>query len=369
MGSMVSVPEHYMERKMKYDSWYGLAAVAMLTTTGLGLLSPDVHACSRATYLGKDGVVITGRSMDWAEKMHEVMYVLPRGMKRNGEAGVNSVNWTSKYGSVVIAPYDIATADGMNEKGVVANLLWLAEADYGPRDPSRPGLTIAAWTQYVLDNFASVEEAVAAFEISNLQIVSARFGDSFSKLAKLHLAISDATGDSAILEVLNGKTVIHHGRQYQVMTNSPIYEQQLALNVYWGGLASEMLPGTNRASDRFVRASYYLAHLPATAEPRETLGGVFSVIRNVSQPFGAPDPSAPNIAPTLFRTVSDQKQLVYYYESTLSPNIVWVALNSVELSEGQSVKKIKVSERFDLVGDVSGQFQPADMFHFRTASQ
>jgi Linear amide C-N hydrolases, choloylglycine hydrolase family len=50
---------------------------------------------------------------------------------------------------------------------------------------------------------------------------------------------SDATGDSAIFEYLCGKLVIHHGRQYTVMTNSPVYDEQLALNRYWqeiGGL-------------------------------------------------------------------------------------------------------------------------------------
>jgi choloylglycine hydrolase len=49
--------------------------------------------------------------------------------------------------------------------------------------------------------------------------------------AGLHLSLSDATGDSAILEYINGKLVIHHGSQYRVMTNSPTFDQQLALNV------------------------------------------------------------------------------------------------------------------------------------------
>lgn len=47
--------------------------------------------------------------------------------------------------------------------------------------------------------------------------------------ATVHLALEDSTGDSAILEYINGKLVIHHGRQYQVMTNDPPYDQQLAL--------------------------------------------------------------------------------------------------------------------------------------------
>lgn len=67
----------------------------------------------------------------------------------------------------------------------------------------------------------------------------------------LHLSISDATGDNAIFEYINGELKIHHDRSYQVMTNSPVFDQQLALNDYWkniGGLT--FLPGTNRAADR-----------------------------------------------------------------------------------------------------------------------
>lgn len=48
-------------------------------------------------------------------------------MERSGEAGPNSVKWTSKYGSVIASGYDISTTDGMNEAGLAANVLWLVE--------------------------------------------------------------------------------------------------------------------------------------------------------------------------------------------------------------------------------------------------
>ena len=44
------------------------------------------------------------------------------------------ITWTSKYGSVIAAGYDIGTCDGMNEKGLVASLLFLPESVY-----HRPG--------------------------------------------------------------------------------------------------------------------------------------------------------------------------------------------------------------------------------------
>lgn len=37
----------------------------------------------------------------------ERLWVFPRGMRRSGEAGPNSIAWTSKYGSVIASGYDI----------------------------------------------------------------------------------------------------------------------------------------------------------------------------------------------------------------------------------------------------------------------
>ena len=48
------------------------------------------------------------------------------------------------------------------EKGLAANLLYLAESDYGKPTQGKPLLSIAAWAQYALDNYATVAEAVVA---------------------------------------------------------------------------------------------------------------------------------------------------------------------------------------------------------------
>ena len=102
-------------------------------------------ACTRVVYNGLDGTVMTARSMDWKEDPYTNLWIFPRGMFRSGETGNNSVHWTSKYGSVVASAYEICSTDGMNEKGLVANLLWLAESEYPKWDGQKPGLTIAAW--------------------------------------------------------------------------------------------------------------------------------------------------------------------------------------------------------------------------------
>ena len=208
-------------------------------------------------------------------------------------------------------------------------------------------------------------DAVAGEKGDRIQIVSSRIPGSSSKPPSLHISLSDTTGDSAIFEWLKGKLVIHHGTQFKVMTNSPTYDEQLALNKYWETVGGDaMLPGTRRAADRFVRASHYESRLPDPTTARKAVANVMSVMRNVSSPFGEPDPNQPNIAATIWRTVADHTNRVYYFESASSPNLVWVKLDSVDLKEGAPVKRLKLGESFDLSGDVSANFEVTEPFVF-----
>ena len=323
-----------------------------------------VRACTRVVYQGNKDMVITGRTMDWKEDTRSNIWIFPRGMERNGEVGKNPMRWKSKYGSVVTSAYDICSTDGMNEKGLVANLLWLAESSYPQWNGEKPALSIAAWVQYMLDNFATVNEAVSEIEKNTFDVVSDMMPDG-TRMATLHLSISDATGDNAIFEYIDGKLNIHHNRSYQVMTNSPVFDQQLALDDYWKTIGgTTFLPGTNRAADRFVRASFYINAIPKTEDTRTALASVFSVIRNTSVPFGISTPDQPNISSTRWRTVSDQKDKVYYYESTLYPNVFWVDFKDVDFSEKAPVKKLNLLDGKTYAGSTAKEFVTTKPFQF-----
>ncbi len=358
-----------------------LGLVLMLSAL-LGLLPPGGLApawgCTRILYVAKNGLVITGRGMDWAEDMRSNLWVLPRGMRRDGRAGANSVAWTAKYGSLVVSGYDVGTADGINEKGLVANVLYLAESDYGAVGDG-PALSISTWAQYVLDQFATVDEAVTALRAEPFRVIAPKLPNGAG--AQLHLAISDATGDSAIFEYLGGKLVVHHGKPYTVMTNSPSFDQQLAINAYWdaiGGL--EFLPGTNRAADRFARASFLLKSIPRQPDANY-LGGVrgqtfenqarasvLSVMRSVGVPLGIGTPGQPNISSTIWRTVIDQTNQVLIFDSALSPCTFWVPLADLDFAAGAPVKRLELAGGQSYSGNAAAQFRAAEPFAFLPAA-
>lgn len=325
-------------------------------------------ACTRTLYVSADGrTVITGRNMDWVEDTGTNLWVFPAGIKRKGAATANSFNWVSRYGSIIADAYGLGAVDGMNEKGLNANLLYLAESDYGVRDPNKPVISVVIWAQYVLDNFATVSAAVDALKKEPFRIFSPLLPNN--QAASIHLSISDASGDSAIFEYIAGKLVIHHGKQYKVMTNSPSYDQQIALNTYWkeiGGLV--FLPGTNRAADRFVRASFlldaipkkidnnYIAAVPEQSFVHQAIASVTSLQRAVSVPLGITTPDKPNISSTIWRTISDQENLNYYFDSATNPSFFWVSLKKFNLNPGAPVMKLTLKNAKVFSGDVFSRF-------------
>ena len=165
-------------------------------------LRSGADACTRAVYVGPGGMVATGRTMDWREDPLTNLYLFPRGAVRRGALTDDTVRWTSKYGSLSAAGYDIGITDGMNEAGLVANLLFLPESVYERPGDTRPVMGLSIWTQYVLDNFATVDEAVAELSKEKFRIDAPDLPNGVK--SRLHLAISDASGDSAIFEYVDG---------------------------------------------------------------------------------------------------------------------------------------------------------------------
>lgn len=319
-------------------------------------------ACTRVLWNDNKLAVIVGRTMDWPESTEPILTVFPRGMKRDGGrlegaeiVKDNAQRWTAKYGSLVTTIYGIGAADGLNEKGLATHMLFLNAADYGPRDPLKPGLQAGLWAQYLLDNAATVAEALALLE--KIQIVMI---ETHGVKSTVHLAMEDSSGDSAIVEYVGGNPLIHHGREYRIMTNDPPYDQQLALvkgHDFSKPSSAMPLPGNVNPVDRFTRATYFSAMLPAPRNEREAIASMFAIARNVSVPFGAPYKGF-GIYNTEYRTVTDLTNKLYFFELTTSPNVIWADLTKFDLKPGAPVKILN-PDNINLSGDVTGRFTRA----------
>ncbi len=150
---------------------------------------------------------VVGRTMDLAIDDNPRMVIYPRGLERDGKAGDNFLKWKSKYGSVVMTAFGVAANDRINESGLAAHMINLPNPEYEVRD-NRPGIGNLVWIQYFLDNCKTVEESLATLD--TFQVVSMEFQN---EKWPQHVALEDATGDSAVLECVGSKLVVYHGRQ------------------------------------------------------------------------------------------------------------------------------------------------------------
>lgn len=322
--------------------------------------------CTVCVWSKEGQPTLTARNMDWAMQMDTDLWALPAGAHRR--AGLpeekDVKEWTSKYGSVIASSYGIGTADGLNEAGLSASALWLSESQYGKRDPKLPLMGIALWAQYYLDNFATVAQAVEDYEANPFQLVTADITPG--RVTTIHIQISDATGDVAVFEVLDGVFTIHHGRQYTVLTNSPAYDEQLKNLSRYSGFGGDLpLPGTTKPEDRFVRAAFYRQALPAAPTKDKALAEILSVVRNAAQPFGTADPERPNVAATIWTSIADHTNLRYFFQATDSAFPVWLDFHNLDLSEGAPVKCLVMDGSERQLGEQSGALVEKEMFEFK----
>lgn len=323
-----------------------------------------VCACSRVLLNSPGGPVVVGRNMDWINSMPVDFYVIPRGLDRTGMVNSKPAQWKSKYGLLALVRNGAGVMDGINEKSLSGHMLWLGTSDYGIREKEKPAISLGIWLQYCLENYASVKEVAESFEKNPIQIVTTQF-DGLK--ASTHLAFEDASGDSLVLEYQGGKAKVYHSRLNTVMTNDPVYSKQLEnLKNYKGFGGMKSLPGSNEPADRFVRAAFYLQGLPKPANGQEAVAYMFSVIRNVSQPFGEVNAEAlrkgqPHNSPTRWRTVIHHTDGVFYYESTVSPDIIWVNHKQLDFSLKAGLRKLDLQEG-RLIGDCTEKFKPSEPF-------
>ncbi len=323
--------------------------------------------------------VVTGRNMDWRGSTFSDLWAFPAGLDRDGgDYGDKTVRWKSKYSSVITSGRadnknpDGCTCDGINSQGLAANLQVLDSSQFPSDDRNK--MSIAAWTQYVLDNFATVKEVVEAMKKEDFIITAPKIPGT-DRAAKLHLAVSDADADSAIFEYENEELKIYHSKDYRVLTNDPFYHEQLknCENIIgnppsWE--SEDKLPGSKQPGPRFVRASYYLWTVSQSHKPglRQAIADTFSIIRNAAAPSAYRNEEDP-ISDTIWSTVIDHKNLVYYFADALSPNIWWVDLKSDKLKNNTKPMQIKLphtEEDFnsgnydDLLGNITSHFEEVD---------
>jgi penicillin V acylase-like amidase (Ntn superfamily) len=313
-----------------------------------------LSACSLAFVNDRKIAKIVVRSMDLPAALPErpKFFVFPRGMARDSQlsvipgvkariegVGTDTMRWTSKFGCAAIVSFDGGSTDGLNEKGLAAHLLVLDESQLEAPD-GRPVLPDTHWAQYVLDNFATVKEVVEAHRGGNFRVAAAWSTDlGYAKHLPTHLAVQDPSGDSAIIEYVKGKVVIHQGPEYRVMTSDPPYDEMLErMKQYASFGGAKPLPGDDDAEGRFARLVEYSKYLPDPKNYAEAVAGAFSLLRIAQVPFRDParseDKGFWGACQTNWVSAADVTNGLYYIDSATAPSLFWLDLKEANFKPG-----------------------------------
>lgn len=342
------------------------ALFGVTSLSGVGLMKTD--ACSRVVYKGEDNLVIVGRSLDWKTPIPTNLYVYPRGMAKVSTNLPASFGWTSLYGSVLAVGYDGGVTEGMNEKGLVINGLFCKGTIYNKPDAAKDGkpeMSLAVFVSWLLDLNATTQEAVDALRNRNFNISGQTFDGG--TVSTLHWAITDASGETAVFEFVNGELKIYDkdncNSDMLVLTNDPTYNKMLAINDYWKGIGgANMLPGTVKSPDRFVRADYFVHHVKPTADPDLGMSITRSILMNVSVPYTYTIESEPNVSSTQWRSFADAKNKRYYFDIVTNYGVYYIDLEHLDLYKGAPVLKLDTSLHKQFAGCINKELKVSAPF-------
>jgi choloylglycine hydrolase len=236
--------------------------VAVALAAGAAAPAP---ACT-TFLLRAPGLLLYGKNYDWSLG-EGVLTVNPRGQQRTAvvDQGVTAARWTARYGSVTFNQYGLASpSGGMNEAGLVVELMWLDQTRY-PAPDSRPAIGNLEWIQYQLDRHASVAEVIA----SDPEV---RIDDR----APLHFLVADASGGVAVVEFLEGRMVARSGAEVPVPA--------LANDAYADALASRSGGrGGSSSAARFARAGRRALSFHGAPTRAEAIDYAFATLADVAQ--------------------------------------------------------------------------------------
>lgn len=301
----------------------------------ISILTSFFTAIACTTFLiHHNGQLIFGRNYDWVTDaglvctnqrgLYKTSYKMPDG---------ETISWIAQYGSITFNQYgkEFPTG-GMNEKGLVVELMWLDETKY-PEADKRPSIGVLQWIQYQLDNCASIEEVIASDK--KLRITSTS--------APLHYLVADANGNAATIEFLDGKLLVHKGSDlpFPVLTNSTYEESKLTGAPKSSGNYESF---QNNSIERFAKACRMVTQFTENKITTPVVDYAFSILDNVSQGDH-----------TKWSIVYDLKNKIIRFKTKSFITVKTISLSAFDFSCSVSSKAFDMNQTGK--GDISKAFK------------
>jgi len=307
-----------------------ICKLALSFVVAVSVFSAQALACTTFC-LKNGGEVLFGKNYDWMIG-DGLVFVNKRGVEKRAfvSGSETAARWISKYGSVTFNQYGKDNpSGGMNEAGLVIELMWLEDTQY-PKTDARPVVDVLEWIQYQLDISANVADVVKNAEAVRI-----------ASPVKLHYLVNDRQGNSATVEFLDGKLVAHLGEKLAAATlANDTYEKSLN----YSRQTTPEKAKTESSFDRFTRAAEKtreFAKKPKTE--KEAVSYAFEILANVAQKDS-----------TQWSIVYDQPRAKIHFRSRQSAAIKTIDTRIFDYSCGSAVKIFDVNSKE--TGDVNAKF-------------
>ena len=291
-----------------------------LLLVGFAVILPYcVFGCTTFCFMN-DGEWVYGKNYDWHAE-HCLIMVNKHGVVKTALTRDNPAQWVAKYGSITFNQYGREfPLGGMNEAGLVIELMWLEQTEY-PHLDSRNGLSGLQWIQYQLDNFSTVDEVIASNDVVRIA----------RSATPLHFLVCDRTGQAAAIEFLGGDMVAFTGDDLPVsaLTNSTYAYSLYLYERHPGDETVEPFASASNSVKRFVWAAAGVQEWNADAG-----------VPPVDYAYGILDKVSVNH--TMLGIVYDVGNGRIYYRSKSNPVIRYVDFGAFDYSCNEPVKIIDI---------------------------
>lgn len=348
----------------------------------LGIFSvAPLWGCTGIVRSAKNGDVVYARTMEFeAELLSFDLAYVPRKMSYTATtpSGQGSLRWKTRYSHVGFTPFGVPLlADGMNEKGLCCGAFYLPKfAKY--QEPSSSGYNISQmdFVSWVLGSFATVAEALDALE--DITVVGVEV-PQWGFIAPLHFFLTDTSGETVIVEYVNGKKHVYE-ENLRTVTNSPGYDWHMlnahnyiglrALNLppsyfnhiellpFGQGSGGVGLPGDFSPPSRFIRALFLNMNTFHGEDGYEEVLYAFKILNQFCIPKGSVQEETKGKAffsETQWTSAADTKEKLYYFHTVYNRCVSVVDIKKLDPNE-KSVKMIKIDAP-EYVEDVTGKLK------------
>lgn len=241
------------------------------------------------------------------------------------------LEWTSKYGSVSfnLLGFDLPCY-GLNEKGLFIVELFL-DKTFSLPDSLKPKMFWAHWIQYQLDNYSTVDEVING--LKHTPVI-----DWWPTFPGSHFYVSDKKGNTAAIELIDGKFHVSSGKTMPVpvLCNDKYQEELTRMKRFkpFGGNETLDLASINW-DNRFSKAACYIKNYNPSNDTNVILYAFNVLDRLIAGQW---------------QTVVDVKNNIIYFRSDQGKSIKSLNLSHCDFSKNASTKFIDINS--DRQGDV-----------------